>query len=288
MSQDSARRRAMLDAERYAPDLLSAFLAELEGTARSVEVWDMLVRLGQKLELPYIDFISASSFSNWKRTRFIRTSYDSTWLNAINEDPDLHRWSYFRSHAMHHLTPVAVGLEFIDEYHYIPAKRAEVLKLAAAKGMRAGFSIPLRIHAPPQAGLITFSGDHSKRQMKAIIKAHGWTLNVAALMAHQRYITHFSAEFSQRNEISNKQRALLELVGSGLQDKQIAEQLQISVSAVRQRMHLLMEKTGMTNRAELAALAMSLGVLPDPLNRPENGDVETLIQMDKTGVRRRK
>jgi DNA-binding CsgD family transcriptional regulator len=281
MQNDSQARRALIDAECYTPVLLHRFLADLERTTRSVEVWQLLVALGKHLDLPYVDFICASSFADWKKTLFIRTSYDSTWLNKVNEDPELHKWSYFRSHAMHYLTPIVVGLEFVPEYRPIPNKRVDVLRKAARHGIRAGFSIPLRLSSPPQAAMITFSGDHDKTAFMAILDHHGWTLNTAAVMAHQRYMSHFAAEFSDRNEISDKQRVLLELIGLGHLDKQIASQLQISVSAVRQRMNYLMQKTGLSNRAELAALAMSLGIIPDPLHKPGTPDDATIVLMDK-------
>lgn len=92
-------------------------------------------------------------------------------------------------------------------------------------------------------------------------------MNTAARVAHQKYMTHFVSEFSERNEITEKQRVLLELIGQGLQDKQVAFELGALISAVRQRMNHLLDKTGRQSRAELAALAMSLGTLPDPLNR---------------------
>jgi hypothetical protein len=50
-------------------------------------------------------------------------------------------------------------------------------------------------------------------------------------------------------------------------------------------MNALMQNTGVTSRAELAALAMSLGVLPDPFNRRDHHDVETLVEMDDAGER---
>ena len=46
-------------------------------------------------------------------------------------------------------------------------------------------------------------------------------------MGHQRYLAHFAAEFTQRNRISDKQRELLEMIGAGMQDKVIAERLEI-------------------------------------------------------------
>lgn len=275
--------RTAFPAERHVPEQLYSFLRQLEATQSSRDVWDLIVALGRDLHLPCIDFISSSSYQGWKKALFVRTSYDSTWLQGYNADPEIGRWSYFRSHAMECLTPIAVGLEFVDEYRPLPEARVEVLREAARRGMRAGFSIPLRQHSPPQSALMTFTGDHSRRDMLTIIKAHGWTLTTAALMGHQRYLHHFANEFTQRNHITSKQLALLERIGAGLQDRQIAEDFGISVSAVRQRMQTLMSNSGLSSRTELAALAMSLGVLPDPINRPDER-MQTVVEMDGGGI----
>ncbi|MCP4821070.1 MAG: LuxR family transcriptional regulator [Shimia sp.] len=258
---------------------MHTFLVDLETTESSAEVWALIVGVGRTLNLPYVDFISADNFADWRRTLFVRTSYDSTWLNDFNSDPEILKWSYFRTHAVNRLTPIAVGLEFIDEYMHIPQARYDVLWEAARRGLRAGFSIPLRAHAPPQASVITFSGDHSKREMKRIIHTHGWVLNTVATMGFHRYLAHFSAEFVDRNRISEKQRELLEMIGAGMQDKVIAERLGVTVSAVRQRMNNILAKTGLHNRADLAALAMSVGLVPDPLHRASDGDPVVLVEM---------
>ncbi|WP_204113353.1 helix-turn-helix transcriptional regulator [Shimia biformata] len=280
-------RRELIDAERHVPELLQEFLVDLEATRHSSEVWQLIIRLGQTLNLPFIDFITASNYADWKRTTFIRTSYDSTWLNDLNKDPDVQKWSYFRTHAMHYLTPIAVGLEFVDEYRHIPEKRVHVLREAARRGIRAGFSIPLRAHAPPQAALITFSGNHSRREMQVIIRNHGWLLQTAALMGHQHFVMHFANEFPERNRLSAKQSELLKLIGNGYQDKHIAEALGVSISAVRQRMKAVMRKTGLGNRAELAALAMSIGLLPDPLRQMGSDEVIIQKEMGMPSVRQK-
>lgn len=286
-NSNTAPPRLLTDAEGYTPPLLQDFILKLEQTSRSSDVWKLLVQLGRGLELPYVDFISASSFTDWRKTLFVRTSYDSSWLTEANSDPEIQKWSYFRSHAMHYLTPILVGIEFVDEYRHIPAKRVEVLEQAADHGIRSGLSIPLRHNAPPQAGLITFSGSMNKAEMTKLVSDHGWTLNSAALMGHQRYLLHFGQEFSERNHITDKQQQLLQMIGMGMPDKKIAGELEISVSAVRQRMNALLHKTGLHNRAELAALAMRLGILPDPLNSPDRPEVETLVEMDPDGAHRR-
>ena len=272
--------RPLLRAEQVTPPILSRFLARLEATQTSLEVWQMIVGLGCEVGLPYIDFICANSFANWRKTLFIRTSYDSTWLNQLNVDPDVSRWSYFRSHALDHLTPIAIGWEYLDDYHKLPEARIAVQREGARRGLRAGFSIPMRQGIPPRAALISFLGDHARAECDRIIAEHGWTLNVAAMNAHQRYMAHFHAEFADRHQITEKQLHLLELIGRGLLDKQIADTLSISISAIRQRMETLMRRTGMSNRTELAALAMSMGMLPDPLHGPEGQDYEILIEID--------
>jgi len=255
-------------AEQHTPPLLYRFLADLEETENSLDVWQLIVALGLEMDTPFIDFITASSCQDWKKTQFIRTSYDSSWLNTANADPEVGRWSVFRSHAIDHLTPVVMGIEYADEFTGLPPARVAVLEHMAQFGLRAGYSIPLRLYAPPQAGIISFLGDHDRAAFDEILAEHGWTMTTAALMGHQKFMTHFVAEFSERNEITDKQRVLLRHIGAGLQDKQIAHELGVSISAVRQRMALLMEKTGIANRTELAALAMSLGIMPDPLHRP--------------------
>ena len=273
-------QRPLLAAEQHTPEHLHDFLRDLEACETSEAVWRRLVVLGRSLELPHLDFIVASAAPQWKRTLFLRTSYDSRWLQEANKDPEVSRWSYLRSHATQHLTPLLVGLEFAEEFTHLPEQRVAVLREAARRGMRAGFSVPLRGPAPPLTGVINYMGDHARRDMLAIVRAHGWVLNVAALAAFQRYMGFYAAEFLDRTGISMKQREMLSMIGAGLQDKQIAADLGISVSALRQRMQALMAKTGCSNRAEIAALAMSTGLLPDPQRALDPNSAQVPVMID--------
>jgi DNA-binding CsgD family transcriptional regulator len=274
--------RAAFAAEEHFPARGQAFLRALEETRRAVEVWELVVGLGRAVDLPMVDFISASDWRDWKRTLFVRTSYDASWLHEYNRDPDRYRWSYFRNHGIDRLTPITVGLAFLDDYHAVPPARVDILREAARRGMRAGISIPLRQSVPPSAAMMTFTGDHDREALLEILAREGWSLTVGAWAAHQRYLQHFSAEFFERNRVTEKQRELLEMIGAGWPDRRIAGQLEISVSAVRQRLNALLQKTGTRNRAELAALAMSLGLLPAPQSASDVACV-TLVQSDVGG-----
>ncbi|MEN9060901.1 helix-turn-helix transcriptional regulator [Ponticoccus litoralis] len=280
-----AAPRGAFGAESFFPPRMQKFLRRLEQTTHSDEVWALLKALGQDVGLPCIDFIAATDYGDWRRTMFVRTSYDASWLHDANTDPDLYRWSYFRSHGIACLTPIVVGLEFLREYRTLPDGRIKVLREAARRGMRAGISIPLRQHAPRQAAMMSFLGDHDRGALLDILAAEGWTLTHCAQAAHQRYLLHFTQEYVERNRITDKQLELMELIGRGYLDKHIADHLEISVSAVRQRLNALMQKTGTTNRVELAALAMSIGMLPDPLYSPGSAPAVLVQSGDSEDIR---
>lgn len=69
------------------------------------------------------------------------------------------------------------------------------------------------------------------------------------------------------SQLTTRQLEVLVLVGGGLANKQIATQLDVSISTVKRHMEQLMERTGRRSRAELAVLAAALGELrPETLN----------------------
>jgi DNA-binding CsgD family transcriptional regulator len=257
-------------AESFFPPRMQRFLRRLEATTSSHEVWELIQDLGRAIGLPFIEFIAATDYGDWRRTAFVLSSYDADWLHALHTDPELYRATYFRSHGVFNLTPIVIGLEFLRDYHPLPDGRIRVLREAARRGLRAGISIPLRQHLPRQSAMMSFVGDHDRGALLDILAAEGWTLTHCAQAAHQRYLMHYAQEYVQRHRITEKQLELMTLIGRGYLDKHIADHLQVTVSAVRQRLNALMQKTDTANRVELAALAMSIGLLPDPLNNPDS------------------
>ncbi len=140
-------------------------------------------------------------------------------------------------------------------------------------GFRAGLAVPLRIRDPGQAPLIRLGSDFSRAEFDALLAEYGWTLHAAMLSAHARYTELIKLEFTARNQLTEKRKEMLWLVGQGLMDKQIANQLGIFFSAVRQRLSTVQTKTGAQNRADLAALAARLGLVSDPLLRGHRDDL---------------
>lgn len=277
-------------AETFAPKKLSNFLVVLETTQTTDDVWNLVVNLARSLGLPIVDYVYATDFRNWERAQFIRTTVDSKWLDYVRKFPHIRQTSNFRMHGCKHLTPILIGPEYIDQMGDISEDKRRHILLGAKMGLNAGVAFPLRMGEPGQAGTISFGGPQTRAEFDVIAAQHGWTLHAAALAAHTRYTELFKAEFMKRNELTTKQRELITLVGQGLMDKQIAHQLGISFSAVRQRISSVQAKTGAQNRADLAALAMRLGLVSDPMLKGYSDDLTVfLVTGDgKTGSEVRK
>ncbi|KNG93838.1 helix-turn-helix transcriptional regulator [Pseudaestuariivita atlantica] len=262
---------------RACPESLHDFLQALERTETSEDVWTLIVGLAASVGLPVVDYVCASDFQNWEQVQFIRTTISSDWIAMAQANPKVRKYSTFRQHSVFHLTPLKIGLAYADRYPDMTADRLEMQHLAARFGSRAAWVIPLRMEVPGQAAHLLFGGDYEAGAFDALIDRHGWTLHAAALSAHTRYTELFKAEFCDRNMLSGKQRELLTLLGQGLQDKQIAHALGVSFSTVRQRISLIQKKTGTTNRAEVAALAMRIGLVPDPLIKNHETDLTVFL-----------
>jgi DNA-binding CsgD family transcriptional regulator len=263
--------------ETFVPADLLDFLLRLECTTTTDEVWALILELADRLGLEAVDYVYATDFRDWEKAQFIRTTFDSAWLDHVRRFPHIRHTSNFRMHGCRYLTPVLIGTAYIDDMGPISEEKRNHLALSAAMGMQAGMAIPLRMGDPGQAALLAFGGRFDKAVFDAIVARHGWTLHAAALSAHARYTELFKTEFINRNELTDKQKELLELVGRGWMDKQIAHHLGISFSAVRQRLAAVQHKTGTQNRADLAALAARVGLVPDPLLRDHEEDLTVFL-----------
>lgn len=270
------------------PERLLTFLLTLERLKRTEDVWNAILCFARSIELDHVDYVFATDFRNWEKAQFIRTTMHSRWFDFIKQFPHIRHTSNFRMHGVKYLTPMKIGPVYFDDMGTISEDKRRHVVLAGEMGFEAGVALPLRTGEIGQAAMIALAGRHSREGFDRIWAEHGWTIHVAMMSAHLRHTELFKAEFSERNELTEKHQELIRLVGEGLMDKQIAEALNISFSAVRQRLISVQKKIGVQNRADLAAVAARMGLVADPLLKGHGdaltvflstGDGETGVEM---------
>lgn len=269
-------------AEEFVPSNLLHFTLSLEATTTTEGVWQLMLDFVQSLGLTTLDYVYASDFENWERAQFIRTTASSAWFEYLKQFPHMRKTSNFRTHGVKYLTPFLVGPEFLQYLGDVSEEKRQHVQISAAEGLEAGIAIPLRSGDVGQAALVCVGGRLSHDAFLDIWNTHGWAIHVAMLTAHLRYAELFKQEFIQRNEVTEKQKELIRLVAQGQMDKQIAHELGISFSAVRQRLLSLQNKIGVQNRTDLVAVASRLGLVPDPLLK-EHGDALTVFLATSDG-----
>ncbi|MEL7116096.1 MAG: LuxR C-terminal-related transcriptional regulator [Pseudomonadota bacterium] len=276
--------RTIAPNETFVPANLRDGLIALEATRTSDDVWNLLLEFTYSIGLTELEYVFATDYRDWEKAQFIRTTVTSDWIDHAQSDPDVRKLSVFRTHSVHRLTPVVIGIVYSDDCPDLSDKRRHLWDRSKDFGQTAGFTVPLRMTEPGQAAHIMYGGLHSKEGFDAVLKEHGWAMHALALSAHVRHLELFKSEFLQRNKLTDKQKELLRLVGQGMLDKQIAHELGISFSAVRQRLAIVQQKTGTANRAELAALAMRVGLVADPLLKTHNSrDLTVFLSLGDGG-----
>lgn len=75
---------------------------------------------------------------------------------------------------------------------------------------------------------------------------------------------HSQAAAASLDRLTDRERDLLRLVAQGATNREIAEQLVLSERTVKTHVHHILEKLGVENRAQAAALAVQYGLVPPP------------------------
>lgn len=263
-------------ADHFIPVELQGFLEALESATSTDAVWDTFVALAKKLHLPVVHYEQAADFHNWAQAHFVRTTLDNRWIRTLARQSDARPLLSTRnSGGPCRLTPWSLGPAYAASPARFQSDAPLPHRLAAELGLRAGLAIPLHGGLPGDSAVMIFGGPHARGAFDMLMARHGWALHAAAMSAHARHSRLFRSEFVQRNHLTDKQRELLRMVGTGMMDKQIAHELGISFSAVRQRLAAVQQKTGAQNRAHLAALAMRAGLVSDPMLM-EGGETRTI------------
>lgn len=251
--------------EATVPAPLLQFLQQFGTTQSTDEIWVLLTRLSASFGLGQVAYFQSVSAlddqvddpSEW---RILTTAPQST-QSRLSKCPLTRKMTASAPNEID-MTPFFVhrrGPMTTDAMHH---SQLEMLK---DLDMSVGLAIPVISGDAVDRAVMVFGGHLSPQEFAAQIERFGCSLHIAAMSAHARYTALYKQEFILRSRLTEKQAELIRLVGMGLLDKQIAHQLGISFSAVRQRLAAVQQKTGARNRAHLAAMAMRIDLTPDPL-----------------------
>ncbi|SMX29012.1 Bacterial regulatory proteins, luxR family [Pelagimonas phthalicica] len=251
--------------EASLPAPLFSFLQQLGSIESSEDVWKAFKSLGAALGFPAAAYIQASS------------SFD----DAQDGTCSWHIHCCDSEGMAEHLPDLPVIRDMLCPQNGCASLEPRLLHSADQNGdmaeQRLRQTILDKIGMPVCLAIPLVSGDANERAVVLLgsrapalafsssLERFGCGLHLAAMASHARYRALYKQEFVIRNQLTEKQTELVSLVGQGLLDKQIAHQLGISFSAVRQRLAAVQHKTGARNRAHLAAMAMRIGLTPDPL-----------------------
>lgn len=252
--------------EATLPAPLFSFLQQLGEAQNSGEVWNNFKSLSKAFGLPSVTYIHSGcpldpDVDQNNRWHILSTTDDL----VIRELPTTALLDpFFTSEPTRakSLTPTLVQMrapQMSDTEH---ARQTDLL---TKLGMPVGLAIPLLSGDAHESAVILVGTRRSEAECNSILERFGCGLHLAAMASHARYCALYKQEFAERAQLTEKQTELITLVGAGLLDKQIAHQLGISFSAVRQRLAAVQHKTGARNRAHLSAMAMRIGLTPDPL-----------------------
>ena len=116
-----------------------------------------------------------------------------------------------------------------------------------------------------QAGAIGYlvKGVSKDRLAEAIRSAHARQPTLSA-EAVESLVQAADAPHGIGQDLSEREREVLELLAEGLSNSEIAARLVVSVAAVKYHVSSILSKLGTTNRTEAVALALQHSLLPKP------------------------
>ncbi len=233
-------------------------------------IFDKLLDLAQRLEM------TSTSESFWHQfehrmaalgiTRFIYLSVsnsgDDLFVRA-NIDlsaaiPDGYR-DPFLEYCCNSYAITRTGIEYSQDYLYLGDQDRALIKLAAEKGFRSGFGIPVRVKGSARFGGFNLGTDLSKSAFEEQFDQYEAAFQTFCMVAHRK-IEELMAQPTQTTtseeltQLSKREREVFLLFANGKTRAQCAQTLGISAHTVSTHLKNSYEKLGISNKVEAARL----------------------------------
>lgn len=252
--------------ESYAPRLLQEFLRDLNLAEDRHAIWALLESLCTALGQRYIVYRFAFIQPPGEVTHHGRSNLPPDWTAWVKSLPDGAEYDYGLHHSRRKLTAFVVGIEFADQYRragFLSPQYETLMTQAAEIGWRSGLFIPLRTIRKKERGGFIFGGDKSKPEFRAFLAEHGWTVSVAAIQAHIKYMSLLLREEAERYDLTPRQLEFLHLSANGYEVKEIAYRWEVSVQYVTRIRREVCERLGASSKMAVMAKAVRLDLLTE-------------------------
>lgn len=252
--------------ESYAPRLLQEFLQDLNVARDRDAIWSLLEALCAELGQRYILYRFAFIQPSGEVTHHGRSNLPPQWTAWVESLPDVAEHDYGLTHARHKLTTFVVGIEFLDQYRragFLSPQYETLMTEAAAIGWRSGLFIPLRTIRKKERGGFIIGGDQSEPEFRAFLAQHGWTVSVAAIQAHIKYLSLLLREEAESYELTPRQLEFLHLSANGYEVKEIAFHWEVSVQYVTRVRREVCDRLGVASKMAVMAKAVRLDLLTE-------------------------
>jgi DNA-binding NarL/FixJ family response regulator len=172
------------------------------------------------------------------------------------------------SESMQHIATSGPDVVLVDS---LTARRSEIVRLisaASAKSHVIAFAVreeEAEVLACAQAGIAGYVAcDASPDELAAVLCSAGsgelaCSPRLAAILLRHVAVLAREQGSAQLPPLTPRQREILELIDGGLMNKEIAKVLSIELTTVKNHVHHILEKLGVTRRAAAAAKVRKLG-----------------------------
>lgn len=252
--------------EDYVPRLLQEFLRDLNLAQDVQTVWTLLETLCETVGQRYIIYRFGSRLPSGEARHHRRSNLPSDWVAWVDSLPDGSALDYGLNHTSRKLTPFAVGIEFAEQYRqagFLSPQYEAQMKEAAEIGWRSGLLIPLRSTRREERGSFIICGGLSEPRFRAFMAEHGWTIEVAAIQAHMKYISLLLREEAESYDLTKRQLEFLRLSANGYEIKEIAFDWDVSVQYVTRVRRQVCDRLGVKSKMAVMVKAVRLDLLTE-------------------------
>lgn len=251
--------------ERCAPDSLWWYLVELPRASSPEEVWALLLRLAERLGVPFVTYGFTPNVTSPEVDFLYYSNLPEGWMERRRGDNST-ATDYAYWHTWQHMTPILIGAGFLDLYEgFPPAYRALVASVRDTVGWETGLCVPLACHGRLERAAMTFGTRLPAAAFLDFLRAEGWVLHVAAAQAHARHQMLLRERQAARARLSPRMLEFLRRLAATRSRAEVEASMGIGRSRGDSLIAQIKARLSVQTMEQAVAVAVQVGLIEGPL-----------------------